>query len=773
MCSNCLPLPRVDIHPVARFHQGHSLLGGTTTASGSWSHCVGAEVVFAALFMAFGVSRAQANDVFFMAGQSNAKSPVAMGIRDIIKAAKNKDGTPMYENVTMVWSNQNGSGIKAWYNGNVVNGRDIPVGTYGKFYGYQMFHGTNELTPPTTTGLLEQAMNAAPTPPSKKNVFRGFFWWQGEGDSSSDLSLSYAARFRGMIGQLGKDLNSPCGKDTWTYHIALPWNRPTGDADPGKAYHFKLIRAAQIEMVEHDREFGTYFDTKVFERNKNTDAQGFITNDSYSNPHTPIGKGYEIGLAMGKQFLVLHGKNAAEVEQFERALNAPANATLVRLNDEQNDTYGHPHGKIRYQVLAYPSGWAPAGRPGISNRLVFPDTLTKSRAYDLGAGLAVRGVIYSAPLDTTLNYDNEGIGVLETGDEGLDASSAKSRLILNCSIKTVTPQKWTVNSPQSIQFINSKATYDLSHATLVGTGVYDLHAGIFYLGSQANSASLSLGGAVVYFSAAVPAGTASPLGTSGSTTSPLHLGKNASLIYNGDGKIGNLSVWDRKVVFDADTAGAKGTFEVASPGVVFVSTGSFGPTNDTSNTTLNLRLGGAGNLKLEGGGGIMASNNNKIVCNLEKYGLGTLVLAGSGNSFNGNLVINEGTVRIEAIANINTCSGITVGTEKLPAQFEYAGSTGLSRPVTVNSGSVFKYTSAAPLSGALTLVSGATAIVDGPIKLSSLAIPKGARFELKGDSALPAGINLVNAGILDVSKWTGRLPANFVNRGSVLNRPGP
>ena len=716
----------------------------------------------------------RADDVFFMAGQSNAKSPIAQGIRDLLRAAKNPDGTPTYQNVKMVWSNQNGSAIRQWYNGTVTaDGKGITEGAYGKFYGYQMYHGSSEVSPPVTVGLLEQAMNAAPTPPSQRNVFRGFFWWQGEGDSSPPLAKCYAAKFRGMLAQLGKDVNAPCGKDTWTYHLALPWNRPTDMADPGKFPHFKLIRAAQIEMVNEDREFATYFDTKVYDRNYNRDAQGFATDNEFANPHTPIGKGYEIGLEMGKQFLRLHGKTQAEVENYVAALNAPAKARLTRLNDESNDTYGHPHGKVRHQVLAFPTGWSPAGRPGPGNTVLFPDTLTSSRIYDLGAPLRVQGLVYSAAQETTLDYDNEGIGIFEPGAAGLDASAARSRLVLNCSVKTVAPQIWTVNAGQAVQFNNARSVYDLTQARLMGPGTFEFRAGTFHLGAQANTANLSFvsgGPLTVTFAAATPAGTVSPLGKDGAEANPLRLGKTAALIYNPEGTGSQTADWDRKITFDPAAAGSKCAFEVANARATFISTGRIGPAADTANTTLNLKLGGAGNLQFAGTGGVAGSANPTMICNLEKSGAGTVTFAGTGNSFNGSLAISAGTLRVASAASVNRCTGITVGTGTNASRFEYFSTVPLERPVTVNVGSTFTYGSAAPLKGALTLAAGATVILDGPLEATALSVPAKARLVLTEKAGLPAHLKLINEGTLDRSKWNGTLPPDLVNHGEVLDR---
>ncbi len=79
------------------------------------------------------------------------------------------------------------------------------------------------------------------------------------------------------------------------------------------------------------------------------------------------------------------------------------------------------------------------------------------------------------------------------------------------------------------------------------------------------------------------------------------------------------------------------TFAVSQAGVTFSSTGSVGPKDTTDTDTLNLTLGGAGNLSISGAGGVLG--NGSALCHLEKTGSGTLTHSSSGNTVNGALEI--------------------------------------------------------------------------------------------------------------------------------------
>ena len=652
------------------------------------------------------VARAQVlDDIFFMAGQSNAKIDVAQGIRDVIKASGR------FNNPRMIWSNHNGSALYQWFN----NG--IPASFYyEQMYGFSVT-GTN--------GFLEAAIKDV----GKTNTFRGFFWWQGESDADAASARAYATKFRGMLDKLASDMGQPHGPDTnrWTYHIALPYLSDGSYTD---------IRTAQINMANGDASWATYFDTQSYPRLPGA-----------GNPHISSDDGYYVGIEMGKQYLTMHG--IAFVP-----FNAQTNAALVRNNDLNSETVGN----TGYQKLNYPSGWSPSGMPGASNTLQFDSNLTAGRAYDFGATLQVKGVIYAAAFETTFNNN----GVLELGSGGLDCSAAASRLIINGPVIATVPQRWTVKAGQTVLFNNTAVSYDLRNATLTGAGTFDVRYGTFDFGTQTNSATMTFsgGGQTLIFAAAINGGLPSPLGTS--TTLRTGSGANVKFSYNGTGD----ASWNRNVTIDGVTAGRSGLFEVATPGVTFTSSGSFGATS-FSTGTLNLKLGGAGNLTLTGNGVLTSASG---VCNLEKVGAGTVTLSNTNNTFNGSLVISAGKLRVTGASSVNTCTGITVGSLTNTAVFEYASSATLTRAVTVNPGSTFLCASNAVMASTLTLGTGTTVVVDGTLNSATLTIPQGGRLILRGNASLAQAVALVNNGILDVATWNGRLPAGLVNNGTVRDR---
>ncbi len=123
-------------------------------------------------------------DVFFVGGQSNAKST----FRDGIEAALIASGR--FLNLEIVYDTHPGQYIKNWYDG----------GRKG-FYLEDLYDPS-----PDAKGLLETACDKI-TAEGKMYRIRGFFWFQGETDRFSDWPSLYAARFNDMLSQLSSDLN--------------------------------------------------------------------------------------------------------------------------------------------------------------------------------------------------------------------------------------------------------------------------------------------------------------------------------------------------------------------------------------------------------------------------------------------------------------------------------------------------------------------------------------------------------------------------------------
>lgn len=668
------------------------------------------------------------HDVFFMGGQSNAKVDIAAGIEDVLRLSG------QFDNPTVVWNRHSGQAISRWFEGNAREFYDEDL--FGQAGAYDQ-DGKPQ-------GLLESEIWSEGGP----HPFRGFFWWQGEADASA--SESYAPKFLGMLNQLASDLGQSMGTDSsgWTCHIALP-------DDLARSY--EAIRDAQIAMVEENASVATYFDTRPYPRLSPTD-----------NPHVPQDLDYFIGVDMANQYLAFHGLPTVD-------LRATENTILVKSNV---DVYSQeiPGQFEDIVMLNRANAWIPQGIPGMTNTLLFDASLGGSRIYylggssyhpgsaaNLGGPFAIGGVDYRSPYQTTIErFPYTHYNVLSIGAGGVDAGSATSRLIINVDVETPVSQTWTVASGQSILFNSPTAMVDLRNAHLTGGGTFDLRRGTVSLGSQPNTALMSfyIGGPDLIFSAASDAGLPSPLGTGGTLRSGA--GSDTSFTYDG----ANDAAWNRNIVFDTIPEGRRATFGISRSGVTFTSSGIFGVYDEAD--VLNLRLGGAGNLVIAGNGGVRTKGS--AICNLEKFGAGTLTLVGEGNTFNGDLVISAGGLTVQGAASVNTARSIEVGSVSSPAVFEYYSSVALDRDVTVFAGSTFRYVSDAPYSGSLTVHPGAIVILDGTFALDSLEIPAGALFVLRGDAALQPGMLLRNSGVVDILSWEGSLPPNFINDGFVREK---
>lgn len=654
------------------------------------------------------------DDVFFMGGQSNAKIDVAAGIADTLRVSG------QFNNPRVVTIRHSGQPISRWFSS----------GTPREFYDQDFFGLTGTYD---QDGLPQGLLQTALASPGGPHAFRGFFWWQGEADAN--LSAAYSANFLGLLDRLVADTGQTrgTGPNQWTFHLALP-------DDVARSY--EAIRAVQIDFANQNASAGTYFDTRPYPR---------LNGDT--NPHPSEEIDYFIGVELARQLLALRGLPPVD-------LSAPANATLVKTDADVLSTDGR-------RKLNRHAAWTPAGVPGPTNILRFDNSISSARSLDpagspTAGDLVVHGLQHAATQQITIDrYAFAANTVLSLGAAGLDASQATARLVLNSDIKTHAPQTWTVATGQSLLFNQAASTYDLRQANLGGGGTYDLRFGTFHLGTQANPTGLldlSIGGPVIHFALAAPAGQASALGTQAVFRTAS--GGNATFVYDGL----TSTAWDRTVNFDTVAApGRTGTFEVAVPGVLFTSTGFFG-VHDTSNV-LNLRLGGAGDLTLSGPGGVRT--NGTAVCNLEKFGNGTLTLAGSGNTFNGPLTINGGTVRVSGAGSLQTATSVTIADG---TTLDYTSTVAFDRPITVQSGGTFRHAGPGALSVAPTLSDGAVFILDGPFTASSLVIPSGARVIVRNTASLPAGLVISNQGTLDMSTWTGTLRPTVTGSGIFYDR---
>ncbi|MEJ6572605.1 MAG: sialate O-acetylesterase [Akkermansiaceae bacterium] len=711
-------------------------------------------------------------DVFFMGGQSNADIEVALGIEDILR----KSGH--FNNPTVVWNNHPGNPVIDWHDGSVAT----------KFFDEDLYDldGIHDVDG-SQVGLLEQVMTTG-TP----KRFRAFFWWQGESDSSAALYPLYEAKFMGLLGELETRLGQSIGtgEDDWSFHFALPDIR---------TFAYDDIRDVQIGIVNDNSATATYTDTRWLDR-----LWGF------SNPHGAEPSGYFIGVEMANDFLILKGLPAVD-------LSAAAGETLI-----MPDENGLTALSGRLNIDKYPSidgflnrasTWPSHVLPQASTILRFDNTLSSPKAYAVGGAsynfanspagqegvFPIDGIEYASPHQVTIQPVTRYYNSMSFGASGVDASAATSTLVINCDVETREPQVWVTATGQDILFDGPRpgtivdldqspigsvpdgelqarryAKVDLKNATLTGGGAFEMRHGTFDLGSQANTAEIIFGFSDITFADAKDGGIASPFGTATdlrNTATDIRNGweRHSSFTYNG----ANNASWNRNIYIyfdpDLDTVSVERnvTFAVSQAGVTFSSTGSFGPKDTTDTDTLNLTLGGAGNLSISGAGGVLG--NGSALCNLEKTGSGTLTLSSSGNTFNGALEITSGKLLVNASSSVNSCSDITVGSGSTTAIFEYASTAGLNRAVTVHPGSTFIYSSLAPCTGALTVLPGAVVIVDGALDITNLNIPTGARLVLRGNASLSAGMSLTVDGTLDTITWLGTLPGSFVNNGLLLD----
>jgi|GEM_PF-6425615 Domain of unknown function (DUF303). len=126
----------------------------------------------------------QVVDLFFVGGQSNATTNFYAGIRSVLLASGQFPGCEV------VWKQHSGNPIHNWFDGS---------------------RRTNYLVdlydPSAAEGALEAACNNL-IKSGKKYRLRGFFWFQGEGDTHNTNEVNaYTAKFTGMLNQLATDLN--------------------------------------------------------------------------------------------------------------------------------------------------------------------------------------------------------------------------------------------------------------------------------------------------------------------------------------------------------------------------------------------------------------------------------------------------------------------------------------------------------------------------------------------------------------------------------------
>lgn len=123
-------------------------------------------------------------DLFFVGGQSNATTNFLAGIRSALLASG------QFSNPQVVWKQHSGRPLHHWFH-----------------QGRQTNYLADLFDPSPGLGALEAAVsNIVVTGGSYR--LRGFFWFQGEGDTHNTNEVNaYAAKFRGILDQLATDLN--------------------------------------------------------------------------------------------------------------------------------------------------------------------------------------------------------------------------------------------------------------------------------------------------------------------------------------------------------------------------------------------------------------------------------------------------------------------------------------------------------------------------------------------------------------------------------------
>src|SRR5688572_4370894 len=156
---------------------------------------------------AFGLTpspiRAAEVDIFFVGGQSNATTAFRDGVQSALVASGK------FPNMQVVWMQHSGNPIAQWYN----NGR-------------QANYLADLYNPSASKGALETTCDNIVAAGNTYRI-RGFFWFQGEGDTHNVAETElYAAKFKGLLGQLATDLNHgepvPFGLTLIAYNPSVP-----------------------------------------------------------------------------------------------------------------------------------------------------------------------------------------------------------------------------------------------------------------------------------------------------------------------------------------------------------------------------------------------------------------------------------------------------------------------------------------------------------------------------------------------------------------------
>lgn len=195
------------------------------------------------VFLVFsGLAQAATRNVFFAGGQSNAKAVWGSAIASGLQAGYGSS-------LVMVWTNHSGEAMDRWFT-------TAPRVNY-----------SNDLFNAYGTGLLQAQIHAI-TNAGDTAVFKGVFWFQGEGDSGNYPAMdAYTNRFNGMLSQLKLDLGMT-NDVRFTMAIIDANQDPALDDDLaaiGRTHVMvDYLRTNQIDLSSGPQ--GSYVDTRSYSR---------------------------------------------------------------------------------------------------------------------------------------------------------------------------------------------------------------------------------------------------------------------------------------------------------------------------------------------------------------------------------------------------------------------------------------------------------------------------------------------------------------------------
>jgi hypothetical protein len=192
--------------------------------------------------LSFLAAEAKTVNVFFAGGQSNAKAVWGSAIASGLQAGYGSS-------LVMVWTNHSGEAMDRWFT-------TAPRANY-----------SNDLFNASGTGLLQAQIHAI-TNAGDQAVFKGVFWFQGEGDTGNYPAMdAYTNRFNGMLAQLKQDLGMT---NDVRFTMAIIDANQDPDLDDALAAigrtHAMVdyLRTNQIDLSSGPQ--GSYVDTRSYSR---------------------------------------------------------------------------------------------------------------------------------------------------------------------------------------------------------------------------------------------------------------------------------------------------------------------------------------------------------------------------------------------------------------------------------------------------------------------------------------------------------------------------